>query len=487
MQIIFIPSHFIYASPNPATGDGGLMVVGGSTLNNLGTLVVLGDFTNNGNASLGTGTIKLMGSSSQAVGGTNTFQNLEVNNATGVTVNGPAQVNGTLTLTNGLITLGGNTMQLGTSATVAGTPGPTKMVVATGAGQMRKQFSGNGSFTFPVGDNTGNAEYSPVTLNFTAGTYGSGNWAGVNLVNAAYTGSVTSYLNRYWNVSSNGITGFACNAQFNYNSPADIVGTESDIYCVKADPFVMYDNANTVSHQLTASALTSFGTFTGQLGIRKLNLSSVFLEGLYTGSSTMMEAADVSYDEYGNITGVFPKWGTGVADHISVELHASTTHYDSDCDCQVSDYPTIAYPAIDIPLSTTGTAAVNIPASKNGLYYLTIKQRNSVETTSALPVSFSGSTITYAFDAFSQAYDGNMTTVLESDGETVSPPLIFGGDVNQDQQVEAEDMNAVANAAAIFTYGYVPPDVYGDGQVEGADLNITANNAASFVYAHFPM
>ena len=256
-------------------------------------------------------------------------------------------------------------------------------------------------------------------------------------------------------------------------------------------------NAGLMTVNLSTGKTTLIGRFPGNAQLnsvaipysanKTLHLSSVLLEGLYNGSSTMIEAKDVTYDEDGNITGVISKWGDNVADHITVELHASTTHYDDDCDCQVSDYPTVIYPAPDVPLSITGSATVTIPSVKNGLYYLTIKQRNHIETVSALPVNFSGATISYAFDALSQALDGNLTTVLEADGETVSPPLIFGGDVNQDGQVEAEDMNEVGNDASTFVYGYVPTDVVGDGQVESGDINVTGNNAANFVYTHRPM
>ena len=242
---------------------------------------------------------------------------------------------------------------------------------------------------------------------------------------------------------------------------------------------------------VTSTGLIVYGsdmTFTTAiLPTKTLNLSSVFLEGLYNGLSTMFEAKDVTRDEFGNVTGVYEKWGVGVADQITVELHASTTHYDAVCNCQVSDYPTVIYPATGVSLSTTGTATVSVPGVYNGTYYLTIKQRNHIETVSALPLSFSGATINYAFDAATQALDANMTTVLEADGETVSPPLIFGGDINQDGQVEAEDMNEVGNDASSFVYGYVPSDVVADAQVESADINITGNNAAAFVYTHRPM
>ena len=65
--------------------------------------------------------------------------------------------------------------------------------------------------------------------------------------------------------------------------------------------------------------------------------------------------------------------------------------------------------------------------------------------------------------------------------------MIFGGDENQDGQVEAEDINDVGNAAAVFLIGYIPTDIYADGQVEAYDMNITANNASEFVYMHLPM
>ena len=218
---------------------------------------------------------------------------------------------------------------------------------------------------------------------------------------------------------------------------------------------------------------------------KTLNISSLFLEGLYNGYGTMFQAQDALYDEFGNITGVIPKWTDGSADHISVELHSSIWRFDPACSCDTSDYPTIVYAATGVPLTTSGTATLSIPVENNGAYYLTIKHRNSLETTSALPVDFSGATINYDFTPASQAFDANMTTMIEAD-ETVSPPLIFSGDVNQDGQVEAEDLNMVGNDATLFAYGYLTTDVYGDGQIEAQDLNITGNNAATFVYKHVP-
>jgi hypothetical protein len=220
------------------------------------------------------GTVTLNGTTVQSISGNgiitnNTNSTLEISNATGVNLNiSNITLNGSLKLTNGLLTLGSSNLALGTTATITGTPSATAMIVATGTGQLQKGFATGftGSFIYPVGDNTITPEYSPVTLNFISGTFATGNYAGVNLVNAKYPTdpNFTSYLKRYWNLTQSGITGFNCNATFQYVS-ADVNGTESQISTtlVNPTPYFAYDPANITLHQLTASGLTSFGTYTG--------------------------------------------------------------------------------------------------------------------------------------------------------------------------------------------------------------------------------
>jgi hypothetical protein len=217
------------------------------------------------------GTVSLSGSALQAISGTGTIttsanSTIEINNANGVSLSNNLTMNGHLKLTNGLLTLGSGNLALGTASTISGTPSAGAMIVATGTGQLTKGFASAGSFTFPVGDNTGTPEYSPVTLNFTSGTFGTGNFAGVSLVNAKYPGdpNTTHYLNRYWTVTTNAITGFTCDAAFDY-VPADVTGTEAEIFCVKVNPapYVAYNPADAVLHRLTANGLNYFSTFTG--------------------------------------------------------------------------------------------------------------------------------------------------------------------------------------------------------------------------------
>jgi hypothetical protein len=201
---------------------------------------------------------------------------LTINNSSGVTLGGAITVNTTLTMTSGLLTLGTNHLTLGSSATISGTPSATNMIIATSTGELRKLFSGTGSFTFPVGDNTGTAEYSPVTLNFNSGSFSSA-YAGVNLVNSKHPNntSLTDYLNRYWTLSQSGITNFSCAVTLQY-LPADVSGTEANIYCGKynGSSWVLLFAANTETHQLTGT-VSSFSTFSGgESGVLPIMLSS---------------------------------------------------------------------------------------------------------------------------------------------------------------------------------------------------------------------
>ena len=170
------------------------------------------------------GTYEYIGTAAQVTGSDlpATVGTLRTNNSAGLTLSQNTRVDTALSLTNGKLTLGSNNFTLGTSATITGTTADTLMVVAEGTGELRKEFSGIGSFSFPVGDNTGTAEYSPVTLSFTSGTFSSA-YAGVKLSNTKHPSntSTVDYINRFWTVTQSGISGFSCDAYFTY-SDADI-------------------------------------------------------------------------------------------------------------------------------------------------------------------------------------------------------------------------------------------------------------------------
>jgi len=203
---------------------------------------------------------------------------------------------------------------------------------------------------------------------------------------------------------------------------------------------------------------------------KTLHLTDVFMEGLYAGSNTMNQALDIDL-ETGNPVA---KWADGVADTITVELHDSTAY-------AYHGYETIIYKAISIPLLTDGTATVTIPSEFNSAYYVTIKQRNHLETTTALPVVFTGlDDIDYAFDAQDKAYGNNMGLMIDL------VPVIFAGDENQDGAIEGFDLAEIGNAVDAFGFGYIKEDIDSNAGMDGYDLAPTGNNSDAFIAVILP-
>jgi hypothetical protein len=216
---------------------------------------------------------------------------------------------------------------------------------------------------------------------------------------------------------------------------------------------VNYTNSN----GCTASAPTVYNV-TVNACFKTLNLTSVMLEGLYSGGGTMRQAWDA----------LGPHWPAGIADHIKVELHSSAS------------YSTVVYTATDVPLSTAGTATISVPAAFNGSYYITIRHRSSIETTTSTAIPFAGSTINQSFGSRAIVFGGNLG--VSHDGHY----LIYGGDVDQDGFVGVSDMAKIDNLSSVFASGYLPEDVDGDGFVGVSDMAIVDNNSANFISSMTP-
>jgi hypothetical protein len=191
---------------------------------------------------------------------------------------------------------------------------------------------------------------------------------------------------------------------------------------------------------------------------KTLTINNLKLQGLYTGALTQMNQA---------FDGSSPKWGAGIADHITVELHSSV------------DYSLVAQ-FNDVPLGTNGTASVSVPGIYNSPYYITIKHRNHIETVSAGTQSFAGNTINQSFANPDDVYGGNLGQMPDYGF------AIFGGDVNGDGIVDALDFIHTDNAASQMSVGYLPTDANGDGSVNSTDIGLIDQNASTFVGAVTP-
>lgn len=208
----------------------------------------------------------------------------------------------------------------------------------------------------------------------------------------------------------------------------------------------------------TRSATTpDIGAYEFGIPSKTLNLK-LFLEGLYNGTEGMNQAADVAG----------PKWPAGIADHITVELH------------DASNYATIVHTVNDAELKTDGTITLTLPVSLSSSYYITVKHRNSVETTTPAAKSFAGSVIDHDFTTgVVQAFGSNMKL-------SAGISLIFTGDVNQDGSVDTGDMIPVDNDSFNYATGYLVSDVNGDGSVDTADMIFIDNNSSLYVGTMHP-
>ncbi len=219
--------------------------------------------------------------------------NLTVNNTANnvVSLDSALTVNNQLTLNSRLLLNNQNLILGSTAPAINGTLGANNgMIVsnngATG-GEVRKIFTANGSYLFPLGNVAGTNEYSPITLNFTSGTYAGGAYAGTKVVNSKHPNNPnsTNYIKRYWNVNTSGISSPVYNVAANYLT-SDVAGTESNIAMglYNSLPWVKYDPANTAVHLLTATGISNPGSvdFTGV----PLASPSCSVSGPYTGDST---------------------------------------------------------------------------------------------------------------------------------------------------------------------------------------------------------
>jgi hypothetical protein len=126
--------------------------------------------------------------------------------AIGCVMGSALTVTTSLALTSGIIDLDTFTMTLESLATIA-SASSSNYVIADNAfgGILRKRYTATGSFTFPIGDKTGTMEYSPMTMNFTAGTFSSA-YIGASVNDSKHPNMTASthFISRYWVLSRTG-------------------------------------------------------------------------------------------------------------------------------------------------------------------------------------------------------------------------------------------------------------------------------------------
>ena len=192
-----------------------------------------GNWTNNAVFTPGTGTVTMNGSTPQQLLGSafNPFSNFTLNNAAGASIASVynQEIDGTLTLANGILDVGSVGIAFGDAALpIAGPFSSSTMMIASAGGGYIKYVGGLGAFMFPIGDVAHN--YTPVTYDLISGSgFGGSTLYEVNMFNikAPTNTNVTNYINRYWSLL-NGVTSAVYSVTATY-VPSDVVGTETNI------------------------------------------------------------------------------------------------------------------------------------------------------------------------------------------------------------------------------------------------------------------
>jgi hypothetical protein len=359
------------------------------------------------------------------------------------------------------------------------------MIIASNGGELRRTFTGTGSYLFPIGDATSGNDYSPVTVAMTAGSF-SGAYIGVSVVDAKHpnNASTSNYLTRYWNVTSSGITGAVATVTGTY-TPGDVEGTVAGscaaqlkgVFNQATNPWSKFTALSGTTLSAVGASLSS-GVVSAFTGITLANPTVSI-----TGGSTHCEGEVVTLTA--NVSGdsIFSfLWSNGLG--VSITAVAPT-----------SLPGTVVYTlTIRDGNGIIATATVTITVNVNVVYYADLDLDGFGDPNSAL-ISCVGPPPGYILD--NSDSDDELLTYLDSDGDGYGVPILApSGAANT---TDCDDTVATTNpGAAEICYDGIDNDCNGvvdnDGQpggcvpivseVQTALCGETLSTVDAYVYAN---
>jgi len=271
-SIFFLFSMSIFAQKGIIINSGAKMEL------NSGAILIIGEdlgLFNNSTNSIFDGTVVFSGTSIQEIGGSESteFSVLDIDNNNNVFLSANTRIADELILTNGVLDIRDFNLTLSDFSSVSGTFSSGNMINVDGSGMLNKEISTNDYFLLPVGDLTAGADYSSVEFDFISGSYSNAS-VSVGVKNSKHPDntSTTNYLNRYWILSSSGISDFSCDLTFNYVSD-DILGNEANIHGAIWNNSAWQSLGQASSNQFSGTT-TSFNDVTGvdsqQVGVENI-------------------------------------------------------------------------------------------------------------------------------------------------------------------------------------------------------------------------
>lgn len=207
----------------------GLLNINTGTLNVGSTSLVSTGNMNNNSTQQGSGQLVLAGATAKPVSGngSGSFQNIVINNASGINFQNNFTVNGGIAFENGTLNIGGNRLTLSAASTISGVSSARYIRtngVKADLGVVKNINAGAFDFTFPVGVF---GKYTPVRYQASANTAaGSIKVAPVSEAHPLTTDPANKQLNYYWDVETTGLAGLNVNHTYTY-VVGDVNGTES--------------------------------------------------------------------------------------------------------------------------------------------------------------------------------------------------------------------------------------------------------------------
>lgn len=184
-------------------------------------------------------------------------------------LSGNTTVDSTLTIRDGLLFLGSNLLTVNTRINL-NDPGLGKMIVlddGTNQGTLKLRVNNIYEYYyFHIGDSYESVEYSAAFIKFNSGIFDNA-YLTVSMKNLKHpnNNSESNYINRYWNITPEGITNYSYDIQLFY-AENDIYGDEQYMILGKYNGTNWQTFGSSVdpyNNKLSTTGLTSFSDFTG--------------------------------------------------------------------------------------------------------------------------------------------------------------------------------------------------------------------------------
>lgn len=380
-----------------------------------------------------------------------TLVKVKLNNPQGLRLLRNLAINDELELASGSLDIGNYIFTFEAKGKHLTSFSSANMITMGDSGQVRKAFTGIGSFLFPIGSN-GNYSPSVITLNSASG-FSSG-YIGVGVKSAKHPDNLASahYLNRYWTVTSNGITNPNVTAQFTYPA-AEVSGIEQTLYggARLGSSWQLLDSVSSNQHQFTAASQTQLGSYTAAdpdyVGRAALLQIKAAVQGYYDTTSGQMRYPEVMKAFAANTTAPYQVVDSALA---LVKPESLTT----------------VFPFKNL---------------SNGNYLFKLTSRNALAVWLTVPVTLNKGSLSVV--DITQDSSSVLGMQMSKKGTVW---CLYSGDLNQDGIIDFSDIRLMDNYLNENAAGYSTADVNGNGTVDYEDLLLIDANALNFLRAIGP-